>query len=166
MNTYTDQQRQQALDLYLQHGTAETARRLNIPKRTVRHWANQAQLAAARGENLEAAHRQLALQHEEMRQELRSRLLEQAIDALDHMNAPHVDYRGKDVTKIVFAEAPADAWKAYAVTAEILIDKYRLEVGEATERVDNVRVVETPERLAMVLSVLSDIDALPDASTD
>lgn len=135
MNTYTDQQRTEALDLYLDVGTAETSRRLDIPKRTIRHWANQAQLAAARGENLEAAHRQLALQHEEMRQELRSRLLEQAIDALDHMNAPHIDYKGSAVMKVEYSEAPADAWKAYAVTAGILIDKYRLEVGEPTARI-------------------------------
>lgn len=133
---YTDQQREAALAAYVEHGSAEAARRLDIPARTIRYWANQAELTQARAEKTEAAREMLALRHAEMREELRVRLLEKALDALDRMDATHIDYRGKDARKVEWDVAPAGAFKDYATGAAILIDKYRLEMGEHTARAE------------------------------
>ena len=132
---YTDEQRQQALDLYVDVGSAEASRRLDIPARTIRHWATQADLAQARGQKTEAARAMLAIRHAEMREELRARLLEKALDALDRMDQIHYDYKGKDAKKVEYEVAPSGAFKDYATGAAILIDKYRLEMGETTSRV-------------------------------
>ena len=137
MNTYTDQQRAEALDLYLQHGTAETARRLNIPKRTVRHWANQAQLAAARSQALDEGGKILAKTHAVMREELRVLLLEKTVDLLERMDQPHTEYKaaGSDIHKLEHEHATSSDVKNYASSIKDLLDKYRLEMGEATSRV-------------------------------
>lgn len=53
--TYTPEQREEALRLYLEVGAAEAARRLEIPAATVRKWAQRAGLTAARREHAQAA---------------------------------------------------------------------------------------------------------------
>lgn len=133
---YTDQQRADALTAYINHGAAEASRRLDIPARTIRRWANDAELTAARTQKLEEAHAALAVRHGEMREELRVRLLEKALDALDRMDSVHVDYRGKDARRVEWEVAPSGAFKDYATGAAILIDKYRLEMGEHTARAE------------------------------
>lgn len=133
---YTDQQRGEALTAYLDYGAAEASRQIGIPARTIRRWANDAELTAARSQKLEEAHAALAIRHAEMREELRVRLLEKALDALDRMDETHVDYRGKDARRIEWPVAPSGAFKDYATGAAILIDKYRLEMGEHTARAE------------------------------
>lgn len=133
---YTDAQRAEALELYQELGASETARRLDISPRTVRYWATQANLAKARTQNLEEAATMLAAEHKAKREELRLRLMDQALDALDRMDQRHIDFRGKDAMQVEWATAPADAYKAYATSAAILIDKYRLEMGESTGRME------------------------------
>lgn len=137
MNQYSAEQKAQALALYLEVGASETSRRLNIPPRTVRYWANQADLATARTQNLEDASAMLAVTHHRMREEFRLRLMEKALDALDRMDQEHVDFRGKDATKVTWEVAPSGAFKDYATAAAILDDKYRLEMGESTSRVES-----------------------------
>jgi len=68
------------------------------------------------------------------REELRELLLDQAVDLLHRMNAPHKDFKGKDALTVWWDKAPSGATKDYATAAAILIDKYRLEMGEATNR--------------------------------
>lgn len=41
-NTYTDEQRTEALEAYREHGPAEAARLLGIPSATIRKWAQRA----------------------------------------------------------------------------------------------------------------------------
>lgn len=133
---YTDQQRTDALEAYVQHGAAEASRRLDIPSRSIRRWANDAQLSAARGEKLKAATAALQMKHAEMREELRVRLLEKALDALDRMDQKHIDYRGKDAQKVEWEVAPSGAFKDYTIAIGVLVDKYRLEMGEHTARAE------------------------------
>lgn len=136
-NTYTDEQRTEALTFYLEHGTAEAARLSEISPRTIRRWANEDGLAAARDKNLSDAGEHLKIQHETMREELRVRFLETALDALDRMTEEHVDYRGKDAKRVTWPMAPAREMKDYATTAAIMVDKYRLEMGESTDRTEH-----------------------------
>jgi hypothetical protein len=60
--------------------------------------------------------------------------MEKAVDLLDRMDAPLIDFVGKDGKAVEHPIAPAGAVRDYAVSVGILIDKYRLEVGEATTR--------------------------------
>jgi len=131
---YTDEQRTEALALYVEHGTAEAARLFGVSPRTIRRWANEEGLAAARDKTLTDAGERLKVRHETMREELRVRFLESALDALDRMTEEHVDYRGKDATRVTWPMAPAREMKDYATTAAICVDKYRLEMGETTDR--------------------------------
>jgi len=139
---YTDEQRAEALGLYVDHGAAQAGRMCDIPPRTIRYWANQHALAAARDKNLQDAGVRLVQQHATMREELKVRLLESALDAVDRMTAEHSDYRGKDATRVTWDVAPARDMKDYATTAGILIDKYRLEMGEATGRMETITQVD------------------------
>jgi len=134
--TYTEEQKAEALAAYLEVGSAEAGRRLGIPSRTIRHWVTQRALAQVRREKTEVAIAQLVLLQEHMREELRTRLLEKGLDALDRMDQVHVDYRGKDSVRVEWEVAPAAAFKDYAVAMAVLLDKYRLEMGEATQRVE------------------------------
>lgn len=124
---YTDEQRQQAVDLYTEHGTAEASRRTGIPRRTIRRWANQAgAVAAANTKETEAATRaariqaawgdyreQEALQAGGTAARARRRVAE-ALDAGDHQ-----------------------VIRAAAIAYGILIDKAELLSGRATERIES-----------------------------
>ena len=61
-------------------------------------------------------------------------LLERAADLLERMDEPHVEFKGKDADQVTYPMAPAAAVQNYATSAAILIDKFRLEMGEATGR--------------------------------
>lgn len=67
-------------------------------------------------------------------------LLDLIEDVGKRFNAPHIDYRGKDVTKVHWDTAPDSAVRNYSVSLGILIDKLRLEEGKATGRQENIGV--------------------------
>ena len=71
-----------------------------------------------------------------LREEVRELLLVKAKDALERMDQPHIEFKGKDATQVTYPKAPASAFQSYATSAAILLDKYRLEVGEATSRAE------------------------------
>jgi hypothetical protein len=54
------------------------------------------------------------------------------------MDAPHVDFKGKDAGSVTYPVAPAAAVQNYATSIGILLDKVRLEAGEATGRVETI----------------------------
>jgi len=45
-SSYTDEQRQQAIDMYVEHGTKHTVETLGIPRRTILDWAKKAGVVA------------------------------------------------------------------------------------------------------------------------
>lgn len=131
---YTATQRKKALNLYTTHGATHAANETGISARSILRWANEACLSQVRAEKTEAARAMLALRHSELREELRVRLLEKALDALNRMDERHIDYKGRDAVEVAWEIAPSGAFKDYATGAAILIDKYRLEMGETTAR--------------------------------
>lgn len=141
--TYSADEKAEALIVYASEGLSETARRTGIPKPTIASWVSRAGLPhtdtsakteAATQAAMERAHR--------LREDLRVRLLEKAVDLLDRMDAPHVDFKGKDAGEVTYPIAPAAAVQNYAVSVGVLIDKYRLEVGEATTRSESRALTE------------------------
>jgi len=135
--TYTDEQKREAVDLYLEYGAAEAATRTSIPRRTISSWITKRGLAQAKGQQTEAARQQLAAKNAERRERIRTTILEKAEDILDRMDQPHVDYRaaGKELHQVEWDTARSGDVKNYAVSFAILIDKYRLEMGEHTSKI-------------------------------
>lgn len=134
MTEYTAAQRKEALKLYVEHGPAEAARQCDIPSGTIRSWAHKDGLARLRYEKTEAATNAAVERATLKREELRELLLDQAIDLIHRMNAPHKDFKGSAALEVWWAEAPSGSTRDYATAAAILIDKYRLEMGEHTDR--------------------------------
>lgn len=131
---YTDEQKQEALNLYVEHGATEAAHLTSIPKRTLLRWATDAGMAQARAKKTEAARTQLARQQDARRLQLQNLLLEKAVDLIQRMDKPHIDFRGKD--EIEYPIATSGDVRNYATAAAILIDKFRLERGESTSRTE------------------------------
>lgn len=158
--SYTDAQRGKALALYRDKGPREAARRTKIPARTISRWARSANVStdvvAKTAEATEAAKARNA----ELRENLRGKLLEKALDCLERMDRRHMEIRilksgGKNgASKAVQVELPAPTAagvQAYATATAILLDKYRLEVGEATGR-DEVLIDDPKAELSRRLA--------------
>src|SRR3990167_922087 len=140
---YSAKERADTLALYAVVGLAETARQTGIPKPTVASWVTRAGLPHTDStRKTEAATAAAESRAKQLRVDLRLKLLEKAVDLLDRMDAPHVEFKGKDVTEVEYPIAPAAAVQNYATSVGILIDKYRLEMGEATDRMEHKTLTE------------------------
>ena len=118
MGNYTDAQKAEAVDLYVEVGTAEAARQTGITGRSITRWAKAAGVVSQdRIEKTEDAREVLAATQAEKREELRVLLLDAPI---------------AHVKLAIGADKARDA-QSWMVAAGIGVDKYRLEMGEATE---------------------------------
>lgn len=137
---HTDEERQNALVLYLQLGTAGVSRETGIPPRTIRRWANEANLAAARTLVLQEGGVLLAKTHEVMREEVRVLLLEKTLDLLERIDQPHIEYKaaGSELHRLEHPIATSGDVKNYAGSITQLLEKYRLEMGESTGRTETL----------------------------
>lgn len=131
---YTDAERETALTLVADKGLAEAWRETGIPKPTLATWAKAEGVRTFDTAKTAHATEVHEARSQELRARLRLKLLEKADDLLDRMDAPHVEFKGKDADRVTYPIAPAGAVQNYAVSVGVLIDKYRLEAGEATSR--------------------------------
>lgn len=161
---WPEETKAKALALYLEVGPSQAARATGVPSGTVRYWASLegltgdrqaavvterlqradlaeeerqaalAQAAADKERRIEAAN----LRSELKRAELRELLMDRAVEALHRMDDEHVDFKGKDAIKVTYPKPSAADMKNYAMTAAILLDKYRLELGEVTDRTESI----------------------------
>ena len=138
MATYTAEQRDEALALYAAYGTSEASRRTSIPKSTIDSWARRYRLRTVRNEKTAAATEAAQVDARAKRVRLQGLLLDQALKALTRMDEPHKDFRGKDGREVWWEKAPPEAMRHYAMACAILIDKLRLEEGNATARTEYV----------------------------
>ena len=141
--TFTDEEKQEALLLYVDVGPAEASRRTGISPLTISSWAKRSGLHTNAVVKTKAATEALIAKADSMRVELRVRMLAKALDLVDRMDAPHVEFKGKDANQVSYPVAPAGAVQNYATSIGILIDKYRLEVGEATGRYESRDITGT-----------------------
>jgi DNA-binding transcriptional MerR regulator len=151
--------RQQAIDLYVTDGASEASRRTGVPVRTVRYWANAEALAAARDQRLTDGAARLAKQHAQLREEIRLRTLEVSADLLDRISAEHekiVVLSGGPMNPPFVERVPlelpeASDVKAYAVAFGVLLDKYRLEMGEHTTHTRTESTDDVDRRIAQLV---------------
>ena len=141
--TYTEDEKRDALLAYVDHGPAEAARQTGISPLTISSWARRAGVHTNAVAKMKEATEALRARQDEMREELRVRMLHKALDLIDRMDAPHVEFKGKDASLVTYPVAPAGAVQNYATSIGILLDKYRLEMGEATGRTEHRGLLET-----------------------
>lgn len=137
MRTYIEEERIAAVELVASVGLAEAWRQTKIPKPTLVSWCQKAGVERFRPEQTRMAVEAAQAKAAELRQQLTYLLLEKAVDLLGRMDAEHVEFKGKDADQVTYPIAPASAVQNYATSAAILIDKYRLEMGEATGRTES-----------------------------
>lgn len=160
MTERTDEQKWEAVAVYVELGLAEAHRQTGIPKTSLQRWARAAghDLAAIGAEHVErtvAATEARTARCEAMRAELKERLLETAGTLLDRVEQEHVDFRGKDAERVVWPVAPPAACRDLIVAAAVCIDKFRLENGESTMRAEIGALADEASRLAALRDELA-----------
>ncbi|KKN15606.1 hypothetical protein LCGC14_0984560, partial [marine sediment metagenome] len=133
---YTDTQRRKAVNLYIQHGTTQASQQSGIPKRTLQRWAKDSGIVAQARIKTDTARTELARVNAERRERIKTSLLTKIEDLLGRMDLPHIDFKGKDAQQVTYPTATSGDVKNYAVSVAVLIDKYRLEMGESTSRAE------------------------------
>lgn len=136
-HVWSEEQKSTAVALIAERGLAHAWRETGIPKPTLARWADDAGVERTGTEKTRAATDALRERHANLREVVRLELLEKVADLLERMDAPHTDFKGKDSDEVVYPIAPASAVQNYATSVGILIDKYRLEIGEATGRTES-----------------------------
>ncbi len=115
---YTDAQKAEAVDLSVEVGTAEAARRTNVTTRTINNWMKAAGVTSAeRAKKMDHTVEGRDAFNKERRNRIRDKVLKKAENLLDRMDQ----------------KATSTDVRNYAVSFGVLLDKYRLEMGEATE---------------------------------
>lgn len=152
--SHSAEERLAAVNLVAEHGLAHAWRETGIPKPTLARWADEFGVERTNTEKTRAATDALRERHASLREQVRLELMEKVADLLDRMDAPHVEFKGKDSDKVEYPIAPAGAVQNYATSIGILIDKYRLEVGEATGRTESLAGVIPDEHKRQLLDAL------------
>ena len=134
--TYSQAEKEKALAAYVALGPAETARQLGIPKGTLVSWASRAGVQSDAAQKTQAATEAAEAYCAAKRAELKRLLIEKAVDLIERMDEPHIDFKtaAGGVMEVTFPKAPAKACHDYAFASAILLDKFRLESGEVTSR--------------------------------
>ncbi len=145
--TYTDKQRAEALRIFEENGAIAAAKTIGCSRMQVYRWYKES--VTLHIEKSEEEQRvDIAYQHA-IRLRARRRMLSRIDNLFDRMDQPHIDFKGKDVEQITYPTASSTDIRNYVTSIAILIDKYRLEMGEATGRIETVTPVDAElERIA------------------
>lgn len=145
---YTEEQRAEALRLYVDEGPDIAAQQTGISVRTIYRWAAAEGVSTtATSERTQAATTAAKARAALNRAELHALLLEQAVKALHSMDEevpkPITVIEGRTRSEH-WEMVPADPKdkKELALTAAVLLDKFRLESGEATGRTESLTVTD------------------------
>jgi transposase-like protein len=143
---FSDAQRQQIVANWREHGTSATARRFGCSNSTVKRFVVAAGIDASQDsrDRLAAA----AVSGKARRAELRVKLLKQAMTLIDRMGEKHVEYRGARAIPIEHDHATATECRDYALAVAILIDKFRLEMGDCDSRRETITPDEVDAEIA------------------
>lgn len=149
MAVYTPEQRQQAVALYQQVGTAETSRQTGIPTRTILTWASEAGAVAHAG---------------------REKTAEARAASAERVVADWADYRSREaaaagatanrlrrelVERMEAGAAGRDV-QAMAIAYGIMVDKAELLSGNATSRIETWATSELDRDLRSLIAEMED----------
>jgi transposase-like protein len=125
---WTEVQKDACVAEYVANGAAAAVRMFGCSRQQVNRWARARGVppAVAAAQRAKAAGEGLATK----RARIREQLLEKVLDMLDRMDEEHIDFKGQKAQPVTYPKAPAAACQNYATCVAILIDKFRLEMGE------------------------------------
>jgi hypothetical protein len=169
---YTPDFKYHAVMLAKKMGAKKAARKLReqneemdkLTDRHIRAWARELKIDIVHSEDLAAKERltyKRKVKNAETREAMREKLLVRVHDILDAMDQPHQQWlkgEGGILELKTLTRPPSNAIRDYAVAAGVLIDKFRLEAGEATSRSETVSgkqrdaIDEELEKLAQQLA--------------
>jgi hypothetical protein len=147
---YSESQKREALATYVEHGLSVAHAETAVPKCTLLKWARSAGIdhnvvSAEHAERVRNGTQARVARCEALRVEIREQLLQTAQTMLDRCEQPFTDYRGQKADEVEFEVPPPSECRQLVTAAAILIDKYRLEMGESTGRVETVAVEQQLE---------------------
>jgi len=148
---YTDEQRTEALRIFEEQGAIAAAEAIGCHRSVIYDWYRRA--VSADIEKTEEEQRVEAAYQKAIRLRARRRMLTRIDNLFDRMDEPHIDFKGKDVIKVTYPTASSGDIKNYVTSVAILIDKYRLEMGEATDRTETVTLEAVQERIRHLRAV-------------
>lgn len=157
---WTDDQRNQALAVYVTDGPAAAAAATGIPRGTIASWAHRAGVHSVATEKLTTA---LELQHLTLaarRAELAERLYAEAGALLDQLWTPATVHSFDKDGGFHTGELDEPTFRdkqAIVTSAAILVDKAQLLSGEATERPDG-SMMTTEERRARLTGLVDELE--------
>lgn len=144
--TYTDTQKTDAVNLYVEHGLAEAHHRTGIPKPSLRNWARAAgHDTATLGSRAAEKTRAATQAHLDDAAEKRALLGRELLDAARI-----------HVARSIAADNGKDA-QHYMTAGAIGLDKFRLEQGEVTDRTEHVVPPERSPDVEEELAKLYDL---------
>ena len=131
-----------ALMLYEELGSREASARAGIPESTIRNWARRRGVRTRSTTTNRDATEAASAKAARIRAEMKLQLLERAVEVLDRIDQPHIDFRivsdgagaGSRVVEVEYPRPSPTGVREYAVAFGILLDKFRLENGEVTGR--------------------------------
>lgn len=157
--SYTEEQKAEALALYELEGPSAVQAKLGIAKATVAGWAVANGVRTVRNERTAEAVEAARLDRELVREQLRDEMLRKALDLLGRMDLPHIDFKGKDADKVTYPKPSPSGCQSYATAAAILVDKFRLEIGEATGRTEHQLTSPVDEELARLAEQIEHVQS-------
>lgn len=139
--TYSDEDKAAALLLLADASKTfyEVRDATGIPVGTLHGWATEAGYQRS-DDKTEAATIRRRLRLSAKREALAERFLDKADDMMERMDEPHIVMYQKDGEALVIPMGDSSDCKNYATAAAIMLDKFRLEMGESTDRTEHVGV--------------------------
>lgn len=167
-SSWSVEQRQAAIDLAVEVGKAEAARRLGIPPGTVGSWLHRAglhEVTPGAVERMAPAIEQRQANVADRKARLAERMLTEAEDMLGQLRESSIEKVVKVVSKgtafgsetevveVCYDRPPTADQKRIVEAVAILVDKIQLLTGEATARTETTLAGE-PARAALTATVL------------
>jgi len=142
---FTDVERQMALDIYRDRGATAAAKEIGCSRQTIYDWL------ADDVSTDESDLKRRAERADVMRGILRDRLLRVAVRLVDRCSEPFVWY-DKHGNAHAADEPPGAEVQRLMTAAAIAVDKYRLEMGEHTDRQSNLSVAPIDLELERIIA--------------
>ena len=148
---YTDEQRTEALRIFEEDGAIKAAAEIGCSRMQVYRWYKES--VTLHTEKSEEEQRAEAVYQNAIRLRARRRMLTRIDNLFDRMDEPHIDFKGNPLTQVTYPTASSGDIKNLVTSVAILIDKYRLEMGEATGRTETVTLEDVQERIRHLRAV-------------
>lgn len=154
---YTDAERERAVALYVEQGPCAVEKQMGIAKSTVSRWAKKAGVGTDHAAKTREATEAAAEVAAGKRAEVRVKLLDKALDLMGRMDEEQVEYVGQQGKRVTYDRPNAADCKHYATAAAILIDKLRLEEGEATTRNEQITSTDFDREVAQLVQKVQEV---------